>query len=151
MHSKFIFKLILKKKFIFKLSLFLLHFCSFSRVVILWNVVVSLGPTSGAICVWNLDQIQRIRGNEKRNKHKMVQAHCTTNFHSGWIVNFLCREEATTPKWEGAKGKWLNYFLCRVELSIFTVVELFFTVHFQTWDPEGKWREISWVLAYFGV
>ena len=38
-------------------------------------------------------------------KHKMVHHACTTNFHSGWIVNFLCREEATTAKWEGAKSE----------------------------------------------
>ena len=23
------------------------------------------------------------------------------------------------------------------------------TIHFQTWDPEKKWREISWVCTYF--
>ena len=23
------------------------------------------------------------------------------------------------------------------------------TIHFQTWDPEKKWREISWVRTYF--
>ena len=23
------------------------------------------------------------------------------------------------------------------------------TIHFQTWDPEEKWREISWERTYF--
>ena len=71
--------------------------------------------------------------------------------HSAWTVAVTVK---FVPKWVEKKKEQKNTNADanaepKRDPNVKMLIGKLLTIHFQTWDPEKKWREISWVCTYF--
>ena len=71
--------------------------------------------------------------------------------HSAWTVAVTVK---FVPKWVEKKKEQKNTNADanaepKRDPNVKMLIGKLLTIHFQTWDPEEKWREISWERTYF--